>query len=113
MLRAGFFRLFDDHLDVTYRVIEVVKGEVFQGAKIEHVPVFRRILQRLVQVTLGVLQHLCFCFGFDGLVKSVAHYGDRAEEEGVSVGGDLLACFREERDCVLVLVLVQALQTLA
>ena len=90
-----------------------MKGEIHQASEIEHIIILLRVLHGLVEVSLGVLQHLSLGLWFDRLVHSVPDDGDRAEKVRVTIIRHLLAALSEERNGVLVLSVGEAFQPLA
>ena len=79
MLGTCFFRLLYNGFQVRNCIIEEVECKVDKAAQVEYLIVFRRVLKALIEITLGIFEHLGLSLWLDGLVHSVSYYGYGAE----------------------------------
>ena len=71
------------------------------------------MLQCPIQVPLGISQHLVLCPLLNRFVKSILNDGYSAQEVWVTVAWKFLPCLCEERNGILILLLLQTFETLA
>ena len=113
MLSIRLVSLFDYSLEVRYRIIEPVQGEVEYSSQEEDGLVLGAVLKGSVQVLLCIFQHLHFGLWLDRLIDGVFDDAHCSQEVRVSLLGLLLRRFREESDRVLELFQLQILEALA